>query len=65
MAILARYALDDTSLALPDYLDGLVFRSSTGETCHPDTKDAEGFEAFMKRYRAALSAEKALAEGLR
>ncbi len=59
IALLAGYMLhkgkDET---LDHYLANRIFAGSTGIRLEPDAKDAEGFEQFMKLYKAGLSIER-------
>ena len=65
-ALLGAYRLwkkDGESLA--DYLEREVFAGKKGcLTEEPCKEGSEGFEAFMERYRAGLSVEKAAVEAL-
>jgi sugar (pentulose or hexulose) kinase len=60
IALLADYMLrkneDET---LEDYLSKRVFADKTGVRMEPDKKDVEGFEQFMKLYKAGLAIERA------
>ncbi|MDO5111375.1 MAG: FGGY-family carbohydrate kinase [Clostridia bacterium] len=60
MAILAAYRMNKRSgEALDDYLANRVFANSSAVTAQPDAQDAKGFEAFMARYAAGESIERA------
>ena len=59
MAILAMYLLDGNGQTLPDYLQTKVFAGTQQTTTPPDDSDAAGFDAYLKRYKAALPLEKA------
>lgn len=60
MALLAAYALwRDEGESLADYLDHKVFASAKSSTLMADPADVEGFNAFLKRYCAALAVESA------
>jgi len=63
MAILAAYmaqGLDGETL--PDYLDNRVFRGIVRTTVEPEPWEVDGFEAYLKRYRLLLNAERAALE---
>lgn len=65
IALLAAYMIHkDEKETLADYLSQRVFSAQTGACIEPDPKDVEGFEAFMKRYRAGLVIERAAVEAL-
>ena len=65
MALLAAYMVnrqgDET---LEQYLSNQVFASVRSSRMQPDSADVEGFQAFIKRYKAALAVEKAAVEAL-
>jgi sugar (pentulose or hexulose) kinase len=66
IALLAAYMKDrKEGESLPDYLSDRVFSGEAGERMEPDAEDVKGFEAFMKRYTAGLSIERAAVEALR
>ncbi len=66
MALLASYMKNKGEAeTLADYLAQKVFHGEEGESISPDAKDAAGFEAFMVRYKAGLSIERAAVESLR
>ncbi|MGY5884303.1 xylulokinase [Modestobacter lacusdianchii] len=44
---------------LADYLDTAVFAGTSLQTAEPDPDDVAGFDAFMRRYVAALPVERA------
>ena len=65
MALLAAYMLwkgEDESLA--DYLDEKVFANAKTSTLTADPADVDGFNAFLERYKNALSVERAAVEVL-
>ncbi|MBQ7623654.1 MAG: ATPase [Clostridia bacterium] len=65
IALLAAYtAYGKRFGALEDYLDKAVFSNLSGETVSPDPRDAQGFSAFMERYKACLDVEKAAIENI-
>lgn len=65
MALLAAYrraVLEGSSLSLVEYLQQQIFAGAEGTTLTPEPADAQGFEAFLERYKAALPAERAAVE---
>lgn len=65
MAILAAYMVERADgEELAAYLQNRIFADQTGTTMEPEAEDAAGFESFLERYKATLSAEKAAVEGL-
>ena len=65
IAILAAYRKNHTEgETLEAFLEHQVFAGEESVTIAPDPKDCEGFDAFMTRYRAGLSAEKCAVEVL-
>ena len=65
IALLAAYMLkgsDDESLA--EFLSEKVFASENSVTIQPDAQDVAGFLAFMERYKAGLSIQRAAVESL-
>jgi sugar (pentulose or hexulose) kinase len=66
MALLAAYMTNKTgNETLEEYLNGKVFANEKSSTIAPDQKDVDGFAAFMARYKAGLSIERAAVEGMR
>ncbi|HEX3022925.1 MAG TPA: FGGY-family carbohydrate kinase [Lachnospiraceae bacterium] len=66
IALLASYMINKKeNETLENYLTETVFAGKMGETMAPDQKDVEGFEEFMKRYRAGLAIERAAVENLK
>ena len=62
MALLAAYmARKETGETMEDYFTQRVFRSAESQSSLPDPAGRAGFAAFLKRYTACLSAERALA----
>ncbi|MCQ2074131.1 MAG: FGGY-family carbohydrate kinase [Bacteroidaceae bacterium] len=60
MAILAAFAVNNPKkMALPDYLDEVVFAGNTGNEVAPTPEDVAGFNAYIKNYIAALPVEEA------
>jgi sugar (pentulose or hexulose) kinase len=49
---------------LPDFLDKQVFAGVKGSKVEPDAKDAVGFASYIKRYKAALPAEREAGKAL-
>ena len=63
MALLAAYMLwKDEGESLPDYLDSKVFAETRSSTLMADAADIEGFDAFLARYKQALSLERTATE---
>ena len=50
--------------ALEDYLDKKVFADAEGSTLNPHEADANGFNAFLGRYKKGLAAEAAAVDTL-
>ena len=64
-ALLAAYAMKkENGETLADYLDHHVFKDSEGVILDPSKEGMAGFNAFMKRYAAGLSIEKAAVESI-
>lgn len=65
IALLASYMINKSAdEALAVFLDEKVFAGQKGEKMKPVAKDAEGFDAFMKRYSAGLVIERAAVESI-
>ncbi len=65
MALLAMYRRDRRpGETLRDYLEQKVFRSAAGDCVRPIPEDVEGFQAYIRRYRAGLDVEKAAVKAL-
>lgn len=65
MALLAGYrlaVLEGCTLNLADYLQQKIFADAPGSTLAPQEEDVRGFTAFLERYKAALTAERAAVE---
>ena len=63
MALLAAYLLNkQESETLEDYLDQKVFSDAATVTLMAEPADVEGFNTFLKRYKAALPVEKMATE---
>lgn len=59
MALLASYRLNKArGESLEDFLSGKVFAGASGSTVQPDPACAEGFNAYIQRYKALLEVEK-------
>lgn len=66
MALLAAYMRNKAEgEALESYLTNKVFAGETGKTIAPQQADIDGFAAFLDRYKAGLTVEKAAVEALR
>ena len=59
IALLAAYLVNGQGKTLESYLAETVFDEDAGTEIAPDPADVAGFEAYMKRYKAGLSIEKA------
>lgn len=57
MALLASYMMNGGGKALPDWLDSEVFAGMEKLTLTPNEDGTNGFNEFIKRYKAALGAE--------
>ena len=62
IAVLAAFAARGSDRGLADYLDDTVFAGASLQTVEPDPVDVAGFDAFMRRYVAALPVERAAVE---
>ncbi|MGN1304092.1 MAG: FGGY-family carbohydrate kinase [Oscillospiraceae bacterium] len=62
MALLAAYMEKGSGKSLSDWLDNEVFSGMEKLTVSPEEKGRNGFNEYMKRYKAALGAEKMLGE---
>ena len=59
MALLASFLLNrENGERLEDFLSGRVFAGASGSTVQPDPACAEGFNAYIQRYKALLEVEK-------
>lgn len=59
MALLASYLLNKAEgESLEAYLSGKVFAGVSGSTIRPDPAAAEGFNSYIRRYKALLEVEK-------
>lgn len=66
IALLAEYMVRKAEgESLEDYLDQKVFAGMNCVELQPDPRDVEGFRSFMKKYVAALPAERAAVETLK
>ena len=66
IALLATYMLHKAkNESLETYLSDKVFSEETGMTIAPDSKDIDGFTAFMERYKKGLIIERAAVDALR
>ncbi len=65
MALLAGYMLErEEEESLEEYLNQRVFSSGETAVINPNPEDVQGFEEFMKNYRAGLAVEHAAVEAL-
>ena len=63
IALLASYtARNNKAQTLQEFLNTDVFKGGSGNTVSPDKADVEGMQAYMKLYKAGLSAERAAAQ---
>ncbi|MBR1683225.1 MAG: FGGY-family carbohydrate kinase [Bacteroidaceae bacterium] len=62
IALLAAYAADTRGLALPDYLDQVVFAGNTGVEVAPTAEEVAGFNRYIENYKQNLPIEKAAVE---
>lgn len=62
IALLAAYMICGEGTTLAQWLDTKVFADMEKKTAKPDEKGRQGFEEYMKRYKAGLSAEKKLGD---
>jgi len=65
IALLAAYTVcKEGSETLESFLENKVFSGSAVNTINPDPADVRGFEAFLGRYKAALTIERAAVEAM-
>ncbi|WP_294783248.1 FGGY-family carbohydrate kinase [uncultured Eubacterium sp.] len=65
IALLAAYMQNKSEgETLPEYLNTRIFHGEEGSAMQPEAADVEGFEAFMKDYKAGLAIERAAVEQL-
>ena len=65
MALLASYRLNKAEgESLEAYLSGKVFAGVSGSTIRPDPAAVEGFNTYIRRYKALLEVEKAAVNAL-
>ena len=63
MAVLTAYMLEKKeNESLPDYLDHTIFAGCSAVTVSPDPDDVKGFDAYIKRYKEALSMQEEAAK---
>lgn len=66
IAVLASYLVNkEAGESLEDYLNHKVFAGQEGEEVQPDTRDVQGFNEFMVRYKAGLTIERVAVENLK
>ena len=63
MALLAKFAVVGGGATLEDWLDETVFKGLASITEAPDGRDVQGFESYMRSYKAMLTAEQAAVKG--
>lgn len=61
IAVLAAYLRAASSKSLAEFLDDDVFAGASSVVVAPDPDDADGFDAYLDRYRAALPLQRAAA----
>lgn len=65
IAVLANYMKNkEQGETLGQYLDNKVFAGQASTRIEPDSKDVEGFETFIERYKAGLAIERAAVDNL-
>ena len=65
MALLSAYLLHkEAGESLERFLSQKVFAGASGSTIRPDPAVAEGFNAYIRRYKALLEVEKAAVSAL-
>ncbi len=57
MAVLAQYMKASGGMSLVEYLNSKVFAGQTGSTLEPVAEDVEGFENFIRLYKAGYPIE--------
>lgn len=62
MALLAAYMIKGGGKTLPDWLDSEVFADIEKLTAAPEGEGKRGFDEYIRRYKAALAAEKLLGD---
>lgn len=60
MALLAAYIEYAEKASLADFLNEIVFTDMESVVCKPEKSGSEDFEAFMKKYKNGLAAQKAI-----
>ena len=66
IALLASYMVNKKEgETLDDFLADEVFHGETGVEMQPDPKDVEGFDEYLKRYKAGLPIERAAVDSLK
>lgn len=65
MAVLAAYMVyKNEKESLADYLDEKVFKGEKGSVLEPNEEDVKGFDAYIKRYQAAIKIQNVAIETL-
>ncbi|MGN0522511.1 MAG: FGGY-family carbohydrate kinase, partial [Eubacterium sp.] len=64
IAVLARFAADNESMKLNDYLNSKVFSKYKSTTVEPSQEDVDGFNEYMKLYKSGLAVEKSATENI-
>ena len=66
IALLASYMVNkEEGETLAHYLSEKVFAGDTGSKLEAEKEDVEGFDAFIKRYKAGLPIERAAVDYLK
>ena len=66
IALLSSYMVNKKDgETLDDFLADEVFHGETGVEMQPDPKDVEGFDEYLKRYKAGLPIERAAVDSLK
>lgn len=63
MALLASFMQTSCQLSLDDWLDNAVFCNAKTVTATPNPKNADGFNAFLRRYTDSIKSQNELSEG--
>ena len=64
MAVLALYLMNVDSGSLSDYLSDKIFAGEEGTTITADAAEVQGFDEFMKAFKASIPIEKAAVDVL-
>ncbi|MBR3039312.1 MAG: FGGY-family carbohydrate kinase [Lachnospiraceae bacterium] len=64
IALLAAFLAKKAEMTLSDYLSGVIFKDAKCEKCEPESKDVEGFDAYIEKYKTGLAIERTAVEVL-